>query len=174
LKEPGSLQADQKYGFLLSRESMPFMLDGRGDFLPEATALAIEQLSKDPDGFFLMVEGSQIDWAAHDNEGDYLVAEMLDFENVIAVVMDFAEKDGNTLVVVTADHETGGFTLSEKKDEETGDKVPQELGPTFVDGGHSATLVPVFAYGPGASEFMGIYDNTGLFHKMAALAGNTQ
>jgi len=174
LLQAGSMQADHKYGFLLSYESMPSMLQGREDFLPEATSLALEQLSKDKDGFFLMVEGSQIDGFAHDNEADNLIAEVLDFEKAIAVALDFAEKDGNTLVVVTADHETGGFTLSEKKDEETGHKIPQELGPTFATGGHSATLIPVFAYGPGASEFMGIYENTGLFHKMAALAGNTQ
>ena len=121
-----------------------------------------------------MVEGSQIDGFAHHNEADSLIAEMLDFEKTIAVALDFAEKDGNTLVVVTADHETGGFALVEKKDEETGHKIPQELGPAFATGGHSATLIPVFAYGPGASEFMGIYENTGLFHKMAALAGFTQ
>ncbi len=86
-------------------------LEGRDEFLPDATTLAIEHLSQNENGFFLMVEGSQIDWAGHDNDSEYLIAEMLDFEKTIAVALDFAMKDGNTLVVVTADHETGGLAL---------------------------------------------------------------
>jgi alkaline phosphatase len=95
---------------------------------------------------------------------------MLDFEKAIKVALDFAKNDGNTLVVVTADHETGGFTLSAKYDEETGSSDYNQIGPTFATGGHSATLIPVFAYGPGAEEFNGIFENTELFRKMAALA----
>jgi alkaline phosphatase len=172
LKEPDDLQAGQKYGFLLARAGMPPMLEGRGNFLPEATSLAISQLSASPEGFFMMVEGSQIDWEAHHNSPEGVVAEMLDFEKVIGVVLDFAEKDGHTLVVVTADHETGGFTLSAPSDEAAGSGNSAGIEPTFATGGHSATLIPVFAYGPGAKEFMGIYENTELFHKMAALAGD--
>ncbi len=169
LKKVDNLQPDQKYGFLLAGGSMPSMLKGRGNFLPEATSLAIEQLSNDKDGFFLMVEGSQIDWAGHDNDTDYLVTEQLDFEKAIKVAMDFAEKDGNTLVVVTADHETGGFTLSAEYNDDEGHSKTDQINPTFATGGHSATLVPVFAYGPGAEDFTGIYENTGIFDKMATL-----
>lgn len=174
LKSVDELQAGEKYGFLLAQGGMPSMLESRDDFLPEATDLAIKQLSLDKDGFFLMVEGSQIDWAGHANSTEYLVAEMLDFEKVIDVALDFAEKDGHTLVVVTADHETGGFTLSPKLDEATGHSDYRQVGPSFATGGHSATLIPVFAYGPGAEEFTGIYENTELFHKMAALAGREE
>lgn len=170
LLRAGSMQADHKYGFLLSRESMPSMLEGRGDFLSEATSLALEQLSKDRDGFFLMVEGSQIDWAGHANNTEYLVSEMLDFEKTIVAALDFAKKDGNTLVVVTADHETGGLALASFTDETTGASDYSKIGPAFATGGHSATMIPVFAYGPGAEAFKGIYQNTELFHKMIAAA----
>lgn len=169
-----SLQADQRYGFLLAGDGMPRMLDGRDDFLPSATKLALERLSKDQDGFFLMVEGSQIDWAGHANNTEYLLSEMHDFDKTIGVVMDFAERDGNTLVVVTADHETGGFTLSPEKNEDTGYDNYAEVEPTYATGAHSATLIPVFAYGPGAEEFMGIYENTELFHKMKELVSEKQ
>lgn len=170
LAAAGTLEADQKYGFLLAQGGMPPMIQGRGDFLPDATSLAIGHLSQNQDGFFLMVEGSQIDWAGHANSTEYMVGEMLDFEKVIAAALDYAEKDGNTLVVVTADHETGGFTLGALHNEETGASNYAEIGPVFATGGHSATLIPVFAYGPGAHKFTGIYQNTEIFHKMAALA----
>jgi len=82
----------------------------------------------------------------------------------------FPEKDGNTLVVVTADHETGGFTLGAKQDEETRYGDYRNIGPSFATGTHSATLIPVFAFGPGAEAFKGMYQNTGIFHKMKILA----
>jgi alkaline phosphatase len=166
---PGTLQAGQKYGFLLAAGAMPPMTKGRGDFLPDATNLAMAQLSQEEKGFFLMVEGSQIDWGGHANNTEYVVTETLDFEKTVAAALDFARKDGNTLVVVTADHETGGFTLSALKNEETGSSDYNKIGPTFATGGHSATLIPVFAYGPGAENFKGIYENTEIFHKMMAL-----
>jgi len=167
---PGSLEYDEnsRYGFLLAATGMPPKHAGRNDFLPRATGLAIQFLSGDPDGFFLMVESSQIDWAGHDNDQEYLVAEMLDFEQAIGEALDFAEKDGNTLVVVCADHETGGATLAAGTgDPEMND--PAAVHYTFATGGHSATLIPVFAFGPGAEEFMGIYENTEIFHRMAHL-----
>ena len=172
LAAPGSLSADQKYGFLPQAGAMPPMSEGRGDFLPEATSLAISFLSQNQEGFFLMVEGSQIDWAGHANSSDYLVDEMLDFEKVIAAALDFAEKDGNTLVVVTADHETGGFTLGPKTGETDGVRYSDysDVSPVFATGQHSATLIPVFAFGPGAENFKGIYQNTDIHHKMAELA----
>jgi alkaline phosphatase len=164
-----NLAPDKKYGFLLADEKMP-PADERGDFLPNATALALHRLSDGNNRFFLMVEGSQIDMAGHANNAESLIGEMLDFEKVIKVAMDFAEKDGNTLVVVTADHETGGFALSGPLDKTTGQNDYSKISPSFATGGHSATLIPVFAYGPGADRFTGIYENTAIFEKMAALA----
>lgn len=171
LAKSGSLSPDHKYGYLMAGGGMPPILQGRDDFLPNATALAIERLSKGNQGFFLMVEGSQIDWGGHANDADYVVSEVLDFEQSVAVALDYAEKEGNTLVVVTADHETGGFTLGAKHEEETGSSDYTQLGPSFATSTHSATLIPVFAYGPGAEAFKGMYQNTGIFHKMAAAVG---
>lgn len=173
LGEPGSLSGDHKYGFLPEALAMPSVVNGRGDFLPEATSLAIGHLSQSREGFFLMVEASQIDWAGHANNTEFLVGEMLDFEKAITVALDFAEKDGNTLVVVTADHETGGVALGPKvidpgPPRKSDNKV---IEPVYATGGHTATLIPVFAYGPGAEAFKGIYPNTEIYHKMVSLAG---
>ncbi len=150
---------NKKYGYLLSPNGMPTMLEERGEFLPNATQMALDYLSQSEDGFFLMVEGSQIDWAGHDNDAEYLIEEVLDFDKAMGIAMDFAEKNGNTLVIVTADHETGGFTLG------SGDSY-NDIKPTFGTGGHSATLIPLFAYGPGEEYFDGIYQNTDVFHKI--------
>ena len=155
----------------MAGEGMPSMPEGRGDFLTDATALAIEYFSRKNQPFFLMVEGSQIDWAGHDNENERLIAETLDFEKSIAVALDFAEKNGNTLVIVTADHETGGFTLSAEHDDATDTSDYRKIVSSFATTTHSATLVPVFASGPGAETFSGMYENTEIFHKMAAAIG---
>jgi alkaline phosphatase len=164
LIDPGMLSPDQRYGFLLAADGMPPMLEGRGPFLEDATRLALQRLSADEDGFFLMIEGSQIDWGGHGNNAAYLVSEMKDFNDVLGIVLDYAEEDGETLVVVTADHETGGFALS------AGETYDQ-IAPTFSTGGHTATLIPVFAFGPGSGVFDGIYDNTEIYHKMMSAWG---
>jgi len=164
-----TLDPTKKYGFLPEKKAMPSILNGRGNFLPAATSAAIGHLSGNSKGFFLMVEGSQIDWAGHANNVDFLITEQLDFEEAVKVALDFAEKDGNTLVVVSADHETGGYALSANKTEE-GKNDYKEIGPRFATSTHSATLIPVFAYGPGAEQFAGIYENTDIFEKMKALA----
>jgi len=162
--EPG-----ERYGFLLAMDGMPTMEEGRGNFLPDATKIGLDFLSGQADkGFILMVEGAQIDWACHANDADYLVAEMLDFEETVRAAFDFAKKDGNTLVIVTADHETGGFTLSAAGEERyTEDYATIE--PKFSTITHSATLVPLLAYGPGAEKFRGIMRNTEIFFRIIEL-----
>ena len=159
----GKLAYDKKYGFLLAENGMPTMLENRGDFLPEYTNLALDYFSQNDESFFLMVEGSQIDWAGHENNADYLIAELLDFDKTVGVAMDFAEKNQNTLVIVLADHETGGFTLA------TNNGDYSTIKPAFATYGHSTTLIPVLAYGPGAENFKGIYQNNEIFHKILAL-----
>jgi len=146
---------------LAAEDGMPKMLEGRGDFLVKATNFAVEHLSNDK-GFFLMVEGSQIDWGGHDNDADYIITEMLDFDQAIAAALEYADKDGNTLVVVTADHETGGFAVE-------GGVLGERLDTDFSSPHHTADLIPVFAYGPGSEEFQGIYENTAIFDKMMEL-----
>lgn len=164
LSRPANLSLNQRYGYLLAADGMPKMQEGRGDFLPSATRMAIDYLRQDKDGFFLMVEGSQIDWGGHDNDSDYIIEEVKDFDKAIREALAFAREDGNTLVVVTADHETGGYSLSAAEVYRQRDY--KHIKPTFSTGGHSASLIPVYAYGPGAAHFQGIYQNNDIFKKM--------
>ena len=102
-----------------------------------------------------MVEGSQIDWGGHDNDIDYVISETLDFDDAIGAGLDFAEENNNTLVLVTADHETGGLALLDGSVENK--KVTKV---NFSSDHHTAVMVPIFAYGPQSSLFGGIHDNT--------------
>ncbi len=168
LKKIKKSEPGVRYGFLLASDRMPAMLEGRKDFLEKASSIAIDFLSTSEQDFFLMVEGSQIDWAGHGNNVNYMITEMNDFEQTVKSVMDYAEKDGETLVIVTADHETGGFTLGAAGSNGY-DADYSTISPTFASTNHSAALVPVFAYGPGAENFIGVYENTEIFHKLVAL-----
>ena len=159
-------QPKNRYLYLLGPDSLVSMQNGRGDFLPNASQIALDYLSNDKDGFFLMIEGSQIDWGGHYNDAQYVLEEMKDFDKTLGLVLDFAEKDGNTLVIVTADHETGGLALSAA--EVRMQRLYEHIKPTFSTKGHTASLVPVFAYGPGADQFIGIYENNTIFDKMKA------
>ena len=143
----------------------PYRLTGRGDMLPASSGKAIEILNKNPKGFFLMIEGSQIDWAGHANYADTLIDETLDFDQAVGVALDFAQKDGHTLVIITADHETGGVTII------GGDKQTHEVKINFSTKDHTTVMVPVYAYGPGAEKFTGIYDNTEIFQKILTCYG---
>lgn len=138
---------------LLAMDYLGWAAD-RNPPLREMVSLALNALSKNPNGFALMVEGSHIDWAAHANEEARLLGEMTDFDDAIGAALDFAEADGNTLVVVTADHDTGGYT---PLDGSLADKSVTKGA--FVGDDHTAIMVPVFAYGPGADAFGGIHDN---------------
>ena len=122
--------------------------------LKEMTVKAIQILSNDKDGFFLMVEASQIDWGGHDNDKDYIISEVIDFDEAVGVGLDFAEKNGETLIIATADHETGGMGLNAGFFEK---KEISEAG--FTTDWHTATMVPVFSFGPGKEHFSGITDN---------------
>ena len=137
----------------------------RGEFLVESTKKALEIVSQDKEGFFMMVEGSQIDWACHDNDVGYVIEEMLDFDRAVGEVLKFAERDGHTLVIITGDHETGGMSVH-NVDLEKG-----EIEARFTTGGHSSVMIPVFAYGPGADLFLGVYENTAIFDKMMIAFG---
>ena len=166
LASPDTLSKDQKYAYLMAPDGMPRMTEQRGDFLPKATQMALDHLSQNDKGFFLMVEGSQIDWGGHANDAEYIITEVADFDKTLGVALDFAEKNKNTLVVVTADHETGGFALSSTDNNDHTYSDYNKITPTFSTGGHTATLIPVFAFGPGAQLFGGIYKNTDIFKKM--------
>lgn len=155
--------AENQLAVLTADKHNPPEMEGRGQMLIDATRLAIEKLSANDEGFFLMVEGSQIDWGGHDNNLDYVISEMLDFDRAIGVAMDFAKSNDETLVVITSDHETGGLAL-------TGGNIETgEVEGAFPTDGHTSVMVPVFAYGPGAEMFSGIYENTDIFNYLARL-----
>ena len=124
----------------------------RGPILMESTMKAISMLDNRK-GFFLMVEGSQIDDWCHRNKVGYAMEELFDFDKVIGAVLEWAEKDGQTLVIVTADHNTGGLTLLKGSIEERTVKVH------FSTKGHDGIMVPIYAFGPHAEDFAGVHDN---------------
>lgn len=126
----------------------------RGDYLARASLKAIDIMDKNPNGFFLMIEGSQLDDYGHFNDIDLLMQEVHDFDRTVGAIFDWAAKDGETLVVVTADHETGGLTLVD------GDINEGRIVCKFSTGSHSGTMVPVYAFGPGSENFTGIFENT--------------
>ena len=117
---------------------------------PEAVAKALDLLDKknNPEGFFLMIEEARIDGHGHNNDVQGLIDEMEIMDRVMQVVLDYADAHPETLVVITADHETGGVNIG------------YDGRPYFSTAGHSGSVVPVFAYGPGAEQFAGLMDNT--------------
>ena len=158
------LNKNMKFGFFTADEDPPTAGQGR-DYLPLASDKGVRYLQRRSDvGYFMMIEGSQIDWGGHANNTQYIINEMLDFDQAIGRVLDLAEKDGQTLVIVTADHECGGFSIN------YGSKMGKIEG-KFTTDGHTGHLVPVFAYGPGAELFSGIYENTAIYDKMVQLLG---
>ena len=134
----------------------------RGPVLEDATMKAIELLDNKK-GFFLMVEGSQIDDWAHRQKVGYMAEELFDFDKTIGKVLEWAEKDGHTLVVVTADHGTGGITLID------GSLDDRTVNVHFSTKGHHGIVVPVFAWGPHAEDFGGVMENAELSNRIRKL-----
>jgi alkaline phosphatase len=150
---------------LLDDKHVVSMLKGRGDFLKDSFQQAIQTLQSNPKGFFMMAEGAQVDYGGHANQVPYVVTEMLDFDKLVGEALRFADSNGETLVIVTADHETGGLTL-----------LDGNLKTGYVDGqfstnDHTGIMVPVFAYGPHSLDFRGIYENTEIYFKIAKVIG---
>ena len=152
-----------KLAAFLAEKHLPTIEQKRGDMLPKSVKTALNILSHNKKGFFVMVEGSQIDGQSHSNNIKGEIAEAIDFDNAIKIALDFAKEDGNTLVIVTADHETGGLSLT------GGSYESGEVKASFSTGGHTSVMVPVFAFGPGAKNFTGVYENTAIFIKMKSL-----
>lgn len=150
MEELEAASGDHIFSLQAEKEMLPAL--DRGDYLERSTMKAIETL-KCKEGFFLMVEGSCIDDYGHDKHVGMMAEELFDFDRTIGKVLEWAEKDGNTLVIVTADHATGGLTLIGGSLDETNVKAH------FSTSGHNGILVPVFAYGPKASTFVGVHEN---------------
>jgi len=161
LEDVKSVKSGKLAGLLYEDQNPP--MPERGKMLPEATMAAIDILDNNKKGFFLMIEGSQIDWASHDNNADQVTKEMLDFNETIARVLDYAEKHGNTLVVITADHETGGLSFPK------GNIKSRTFDAAFSTKNHTGIPVPVYSFGPGAELFSGFMENTAMKNKIAGL-----
>ena len=143
---------------LTAYKELPPALD-RGTDHQDAVKKALELLDNKK-GFFLMVEGSCIDDWCHANKVGYVVEEILDFDRTVGTVLEWAAKDGETLVIVTADHSTGGMTLL------GGNVKKQKVAVNFANDGHNGIALPVYAWGPGAEKFVGIYENAELSRKI--------
>lgn len=123
--------------------------------LPDMTRAAIEILSRDPEGFFLMVEGSQPDWRSHANDPlQAVVAEVVDFDRAIGVGLEYQRRHPGVLIVVVSDHETGGLAI-----ETTGTGRAARVVADYTTTGHTGQMIPLFATGPGAEPFGGIQEN---------------
>ncbi len=162
--------ADGRILGLFEQEHIKSIAQGRGDYLPRATKAALSHLSKNKNGFVLMVEGSQIDWACHSHDAKGSIEETDDFNNTLHVVMDFADNNPGTLVVITADHETGGLAAVSGDADFT--KSDSGVEYKFSTGGHSGIMVPVYTYGTGAEKINGVMENTELAHKMIEIISN--
>ncbi len=152
-----------KIGYLTYYDEPVGKHEGREPSLEDIAQITIQKLKSFDNPFFLLVEGSQIDWGGHDNDSEHLISEMLEFDKTIETVFNFADKDKNTLVVITADHETGGAAIVDGNLEESFVKIK------YVSGDHTATMVPIFSLGPYSSLFKGVYDNTEIFDKLEAI-----
>ncbi len=150
----------QKAAYFAAQGGLASKVQGRGDFLPEAVKAATTFLSAKNKPFFLMVENSFIDSGGHSNKTDMIVEEVIDFDRAITEAIKFADENGETLVVVTADHETGGLSLPQ------GNLSNQEVEGQFHTHDHTGIMVPVFAYGPHAQVFAGVYENTAIHAKI--------
>jgi alkaline phosphatase len=133
--------------------------------LEEMTKTALRLLGKEPKGFFLMVEGSQIDWRAHNNDENGVYEQTEQFDEAVGAAMDFVARDKHTLLVITADHETGGMAIT------SGKVRSKEMSINWISTRHTGVMVPVYAYGPGSDRFTGTFDDTQIPIRIASLLG---
>ena len=136
-------------------------------YLEKATAKALEVLSRNnKDGFFLMIESAIIDGYGHNNDSDGMIVEMKEFSHTLNQMIEYVNNNPETLLVVTADHETGGTGVY-YNGHKPGNEGPLKL--RFSTSGHTGTVVPIFAYGAGAENFAGVMKNIDIPKKIEAL-----
>ncbi|TVT37229.1 alkaline phosphatase [Hymenobacter setariae] len=164
---PAAVQAltSPKAIALLAETGPPRMPERTAAYMNLGVSKALDLLSRNKNGFFLMIEGSQIDDAGHFNNTTYNVQEVLDFDQQVGRAFAFAAADGETLVIVTADHETGGYSIID------GGMAEGQVTARFSTNKHSAVIVPVFAYGPGSELFTGMYQNTEIYTRIRQALG---
>ena len=143
----------------------PGSRSAHGPPLAESTRRALALLGDPAAGFLLVVEHEESDEAAHDNDVDGVVAAMLELDEALRVILEYAAGRGDTLVVVAADHDTAGMAVAD------GDFDDGIAELRWLSDGHLATWVPLFAFGPGAPRFAGVLDNTEIGRRLAELLG---
>lgn len=148
---------------LFGTSHLPYEYDGLGDLphLSEMTRIALSVLERGPKGFFLMVEGGRIDHAGHDNDIHRALPEVIELANAVQVALDWAKEREDTLILVTADHETGGLSIRRSLGE---GKYPEVRWSTT---GHTGVNVPIYAWGPGAERVKGVLYNIEVYRIMA-------
>jgi len=157
-----------KVAGLLSKKGYMPEFNKRGNYLPQATKKSLELISKDANnGFFLMVEGSQIDSGGHGNNIDVIKGETKDFDDAVKVAFDFADEHPGTLVVILSDHETGGLSIPSNESDFTASE--KGINYHFGSKSHTASMTPLFAYGASAYRFSRILENTEVFNIMCEL-----
>ncbi|SFT59935.1 alkaline phosphatase [Chryseobacterium formosense] len=158
-EEIGGNKAD-KLAYFMSDNGVPQVLKGRGNLLSNVVENGLTFLKNKKKPFFMMIEAAQIDSGGHSNNVGTIVTEGIDFDRAITKAIQFADHNPGTLVVITADHETGGFSIPH------GDMKTSTIEGDFTTDDHSATLIPVFSYGSGSENFTGVYENNEIFHKI--------
>ncbi len=143
-------------------EDIPYETKWDANFphLSQMTETALAILDNDPDGFFLMLEGGKIDWAGHENNLANVVGETVEFEKAVQIILNWAEQRDDTLIIVTADHETGGLKVLKNNGKGILPKV------SWSSKDHTATKVPVYSWGKRAGLFTGPMDNTDIHGKI--------
>lgn len=149
-----------KVGLFFSKEKPSSIQKGRGNILAETTKKSLEFLEKKQKPFFLMVEAAQIDSFGHYNDTKGIITEGIDFDKAITEALKFADKNGETLVIITADHETAGFSIPQ------GNIKNHLIEGSYTTNDHTGTMVPIFTYGPKSNSFLGVYENTDVFYKI--------
>lgn len=152
-----------RVGYFSAPGSVPSIEKGRGDLLSKSALGAVTYLQSKNQPIFLMIESSLIDSGGHSNSTSTIVNEMLDFDLVIGEMMKFADENPGTLLIITADHETGGVSIPQ------GNLETGEVELAYHSDDHTGILVPIFAYGPHSADFRGIYENSEVFDKMMDL-----
>jgi len=160
LEELNTVDAERVIG-LFAESGMRPALEGRMP-LGLMAQKAVEILDNDPDGFFMMIEASQVDWEAHDNNADGVLAEMNDMQGALRWILDYQQNHPDVLVVWVPDHETGGMAVESENDQMMLD---------FTSGGHTAQMLPAFAVGPQSDRFGGVYDNTDIGKILLSMFG---
>lgn len=150
----------KRTGLFFSEKGVSSILTGRGNLLAETTKAGLQFLKKKEKPFFLMVEAAQIDSFGHANNTEGIVLEGIDFDRAITEAIQFADENKGTLVIVTADHETSGFGVA------SGSVEHHSIEGGFITHDHTGSMVPIFAYGPQANRFSGVYENNEVFEKI--------